>query len=164
MAKNNSNLNINEVFLNPRYSRLREQIVEYRFISDIIIEGLKVNKSIEVARSDHDSFGYDLILKNNKQTRFIQVKCKANSGKNNRWDIHRSLISSKEGFVVLILVDFKHEWNNLNLTYYISKKTKGNIKEIMDNDSKNRSDIFCEIQKHNFKECSLKNMIFTLFK
>lgn len=82
-------------------SRLREQIVEYKFLSDLLLSFASKGIKLEIQRSEHDSFGYDIVLKIGEEIRFVQMKAKLGSGSTPRWTIHKSLIQNPFGTVIV---------------------------------------------------------------
>ncbi|MBF9018624.1 MULTISPECIES: hypothetical protein [unclassified Oceanispirochaeta] len=103
-------------------SKYQEQIVEYKFISDLMINLAYADKRLEVMRVHTDAFGYDLILKVDDNVKFIQLKSRKKDGKANYWDVHKSLLKQENGFVLIIFYELKN--NELILQYHYLNKMK----------------------------------------
>ncbi|MHA2135227.1 MAG: hypothetical protein ACW99J_15305 [Candidatus Thorarchaeota archaeon] len=70
----------------PQY---REQIVEYRFLSELIQYLASKGRRLEILRVHTDSFGYDLVLKVDDITKYVQLKSVKMGGKAASWDAKR---------------------------------------------------------------------------
>lgn len=97
-------------------SKLQEAIAEYAFLKDLLLDGARNNKKILISRSDFDAFGYDVLAQIEGSSRIVKLQLKATNGKNNVWDIHKSLIEDESGNVVLIKI--KGESNCVVFEYY----------------------------------------------
>ncbi|MHA2265972.1 MAG: hypothetical protein ACXAEN_26560, partial [Candidatus Thorarchaeota archaeon] len=83
----------------PQY---REQIVEYRFLSELIQYLASKGRRLEILRVHTDSFGYDLVLKVDDITKYVQLKSVKMGGKAASWDVHKSLLQNENGVFVLV--------------------------------------------------------------
>ncbi len=96
-------------------SKYQEQIVEYKFASELMICLAYLGKKLELMRVHTDAFGYDLILKVGVVTKYVQLKSKKDTGKAQYWDVHKSLLKNKDGIIIVILYEFAR--NDLQLKY-----------------------------------------------
>lgn len=106
-------------------SRYQEQIIEYKFLSDLMIGLAYMNKELEILRVHNDSFGYDLILKVNEVIKYVQLKSRIKSGKAQYWDIHKTLLNNVNGIILIIYYEFNNqniilEYNYLDYSKYLS--------------------------------------------
>lgn len=85
---------------NPVNSKSQEKFVEYHFLKDLILEAASKNERVAISRSDFDAFGFDILLGKNEQ--FVLVQLKAFSGKARLWDVHKSILESDNGRIVLV--------------------------------------------------------------
>ncbi len=74
-----------------------------------------LNKKLELLRVHTDAFGYDLILKVDDVIKYVQLKSRVINGRANYWDVHKSLLSSKQGVVLVVFYSLKDK--ELQLTY-----------------------------------------------
>lgn len=94
-----------EFFNQPENSKVQEQFAEYFFLKDFIEEAANENYKVSVSRADYDSFGFDLLLERYHRGKWqsVRVQMKARSGKKSGgWDVHRSLLTSADGRIVLV--------------------------------------------------------------
>ena len=131
---------------NNNNSKLREQTVEYKFLFELLEYSASIGKSVEIARVEHDTFGYDVILKVDDVVRFVQLKSKIKSGKTPSWDIHKSLIENVNGTVILLMI--KYSESTISLDYRILDQAKRN-KIILQDPKKDNSDK-CRIKIGDF--------------
>lgn len=96
-------------------TKLRELVAEYRMLGDLALHAAVMGKELQIARLEHDTFGYDVILKVDHSIKFVQLKSRMLDGKCARWDIHRTLIENPSGTVVLLLIDYKID--SISLSY-----------------------------------------------
>jgi len=96
-------------------SKYQEQIIEYKFISELMSYLLFKNKKLEILRVHTDSFGYDLILKVDEKIRYVQLKSRIKYGRAQYWDVHKSLLRDDSGRVIIVF--FSLENRKLSLTY-----------------------------------------------
>lgn len=84
----------------------REQTIEYMFLSDLTRCLASAGKKLEILKPHTDAFGYDLVLKVDKNLKYVQLKSVKETGKATRWDVHKSLLEHKSGTVILIIIDY----------------------------------------------------------
>jgi len=108
-------------------SKYQEQIVEYKFVSELMISLAYMNKKLELLRVHTDAFGYDLILKVNDVIRYVQLKSRSLKGKARYWDVHKSLLSSNQGVVLVIFYTLKNKELQLAYNYLDFKKYNDTI-------------------------------------
>lgn len=114
--------NIQSFLEADRRSKLREQIVEYKFLSELFIYCASQNKELELLKSEHDSFGYDVVLKVGSHIKYIQLKSKKAEGKTAIWNIRKSLVKNNNGSVILIEIEYGD--TNIELGYRILDENK----------------------------------------
>jgi hypothetical protein len=103
-------------------SKLREQITEYKFLTELFTFCASQKRVLELLKAEHDSFGYDLILKIGKLTKYVQLKSKKLGGKTSIWNVRKSLLSNENGTVILLEIDYSG--SELNLMYGILDESK----------------------------------------
>lgn len=155
------------------HSMLRELIVEYLFIGELLRECWRVGVTdVEVLRSDTDSFGYDLVLSRGPISRHVQLKTSRYDAKTDKQKISLSLASKPSGCVIWILITDKLEFRSFLwfggppgkplpeiIDKPIAKHTKG-TSEGAKNDRLNHR----EIKRKEFEtEDSLKGILDRLF-
>lgn len=59
---------------NPELSVYRESLIEHMFIADLVQAGWTTGKMIQVAKSEIDAWGYDIILSCGPVVRYVQMK------------------------------------------------------------------------------------------
>ena len=84
-------------------------------LGDLAVHAAVKGKELQIARLEHDTFGYDVILKVDGVTKFVQLKSRTLDGKAAQWDIHRTLIENPNGTVVLLLIEYKSD--SVSLSY-----------------------------------------------
>jgi hypothetical protein len=89
-------------------------------LGDLALHAAVKGKELQIARLEHDTFGYDVILKVDGSIKFVQLKSRMLDGKAARWDIHRTLIENPNGTVVLLLIDYKID--SIALSYRTMKE------------------------------------------
>ncbi len=97
-------------------SKLQENFAEYKFLSDLIENGIKNNKTVLISRSDFDDFGYDVLAQIEGTDRMIKIQLKTFQGKANVWDIHKTIIKDPDATVIVMKVS--GDENALNIEYY----------------------------------------------
>jgi len=129
-------------------SKLREQIVEYRILTDLLLYAASIGKKLEISRTEHDSFGYDAILKIENTVRYVQFKSRRKSGRNRIWDVHKSLLRDQNGTVILALIEYKEK--DILLEYLVLDDTKRS--KILDSSPKRKrlNEYKCKVQKGDF--------------
>jgi hypothetical protein len=98
-------------------AKYQEQVIEYKFLSDLMLSLAKTEKKLELLRVQTDSFGYDVILKVDHIVRFIQLKSRVSCGRAQYWDVHKSLLEQKDGRIVVIFFDITDDGLILNYNY-----------------------------------------------
>lgn len=92
--------------LHSSHSSFREKLLEHLFIAELLKKSWKTGRcDIEVAKSEVDSKGYDLIVEAEGTLRHIQLKSTKLGGKAANQKIHQSLSSKPSGCVVWIFFD-----------------------------------------------------------
>ncbi|MEO8589880.1 MAG: hypothetical protein ABI432_10955 [Flavobacteriales bacterium] len=85
-------------------SRSQEQLVEYTFLRDFIVEAARKDLTPFIGRGDFDAFGFDLILGLKENGSMVKVQMKAFNGKTRVWDVHRALVENG-GQVVVVKIE-----------------------------------------------------------
>jgi hypothetical protein len=89
-----------------RHSKLREQIIEHVFVSDLLRRLWQLDIfDVEVLRSEFDAGGYDVAISLGEIVRFIQLKTLTLGGKRRDFNIALKLARRIGGCVVVIEVD-----------------------------------------------------------
>ena len=125
-------------------TKLRELVAEYRMLGDLAVCAAAKGKELQIARLEHDTFGYDVILKVQGVTKFVQLKSRTRDGMAAHWDIHRTLIENPNGTVVLLLIEYKT--GSISLSYRTMKE-------------QNRQDILKQtpiLERDDDKKCKIK--------
>jgi len=143
-------------------SKYQEQIIEYKFVSELMIELAFENKKLELMRVHTDSFGYDLILKVNDQVKYVQLKSRKLDGRANYWDVHRSLLQQENGFVLIIFYSFNKNDLQLEYNYLDLNKYKSTLEEAPK--YKKDKELYCKVSKKDLiKVDSIKELTDVLF-
>ncbi|WP_370401287.1 hypothetical protein [Sulfitobacter sp. JB4-11] len=87
------------------YSSIREEYIEYVFLSEICSNAWAADKFISIARSQTDAFGYDVILTCDGMSRHVQLKAMAEGGKASFQKVNTGLSKAPSGCVVWLIVD-----------------------------------------------------------
>lgn len=104
--------------------KIQESIAEYAFLKDLLIDGIRNEKSVIISRSDFDAFGFDILAQVEGSENPYKIQLKAYNGKAKVWDIHRSLLKDCFGIVVVIKVSENN--NQLNFEYRVLSEEKRN--------------------------------------
>ena len=92
--------------LHSSHSSFREKLLEHLFIAELLKKSWKTGRcDIEVANSEVDSKGYDLIVEAEGILWHIQLKSTMLGGKAANQKIHQSLSSKPSGCVVWMFFD-----------------------------------------------------------
>ena len=84
-------------------SGLREKIIEYLFIGDLLrCLWRQGSRDIEVLRADVDKAGYDIVLNSNGVLRHVQFKSSYQDAKTSRVSININLAQKPSGCVIWI--------------------------------------------------------------
>lgn len=143
-------------------SKYQEQIIEYKFVSELMINLALIDKKLEIMRVHTDSFGYDLILKVEDHVKYIQLKSRKSDGKANYWDIHKSLLQNDNGFVLIIFFNFEKKDLKLEYNYLDFSNYQVTLNESPKN--KNDKERYCKVsKKHLIAVDSIKELINVLF-
>lgn len=89
------------------HSSFRENMIEHLFIGELLKLSWKEDCSLEIARSEVDNGGYDLIAELNGIVRHIQLKASSTVAATSRQSININLARKQSGCVVWILYDEK---------------------------------------------------------
>lgn len=154
--KNDSQENIISFFKKSNNSRIQEKFAEYCFLKDLIFESAFYDERIDIARSDVDTFGYDLIISkqdtNSTKTIFVQLKARRANNNNPILNIHSKFIESESARIILI----RFKDNPHTPEYYMYKKTEQNMPK------KKKKDDRCSINLSQLKP--ITGNLFELFK
>ena len=116
------------------HSSYFEKLVEHLFIADILQTAwLKGEKQIEIARSEIDNSGYDLILECNNIIRHVQLKSSEISATTNTQNINIKLADKPGGCVVWIFRQSNNKKNNFSLQYRFFGNVAGEKLPLLDN-------------------------------
>lgn len=143
----------------PQY---REQIVEYKFLSELIQHLASMGKELEILRVHSDSFGYDLVLKVDYTMRYVQLKSVKRGGRTAGWDVHKSLVRNEDGTFILVVIDYVDR--GMSLKYRILKEN--NRPTVLKKEPKRKSnpEKYCRITKgHLHDEESIDGLASRLF-
>ncbi len=142
--------------------KYREQIIEYKFVSELMIRLAYENKKLELMRVHTDSFGYDLILKVDEDIKYVQIKSRKKEGRANYWDVHKSLLQQNNGFVLIIFFDFIKDdiWLEYN---YLDRNKYGNTIKAEPKYKKDKIR-YCKVSKKDLIHVdSIQKLIYVLF-
>ena len=89
------------------HSSFRENMIEHMFIGELLKLSWKEDCSLEIARSEVDNGGYDLIAELNGIVRHIQLKASSAVAATSRQSININLTRKRSGCIVWILYDEK---------------------------------------------------------
>jgi len=152
------------------HASFRQKLVEHLFIGELLkISWASGRCSLEVARPEVDSQGYDLIIEENGFIRHIQLKASHKSASTPSQKVHTALASKPSGCIVWIYFDEQTSELGPFLffgaepgkplpdisDFRIAKHTKGNAQGV-----KNERPDIIVINKGQFISC---NDIWSLF-
>lgn len=128
-------------------SKYQEQIIEYKFVSELMISLAFIGKKLEVLRVHTDAFGYDLVLKVDESIKYLQLKSRKLDGNAQYWDVYKSLLSTNQGIILVIF--YSLEENDLKLFYNYLDFNKYN--ETINTEPKYKKDTkkYCKVSKKN---------------
>lgn len=133
-------------------SKYQEQIVEYKFLSELMIALAFIDKKLEILRVHTDSFGYDLILKVDDKIKFVQIKSCKKYGSTKSWNIHKSLLKNDNGIVLVISYIFEGE--SFILNYNLLKETK--YQSCLDRAARKKDTLkYCQVKINDCKKVSI---------
>lgn len=89
------------------HSSFRENMIEHLFIGELLKLSWKEDCSLEIARSEVDNGGYDLIAELNGIVRHIQLKASSTVAATSRQSININLARKQSGCIIWILYDEK---------------------------------------------------------
>jgi len=105
-------------------STYRANFVNFRFIYDLMrVVGVRGDKLDVLLSQSGDSFGYDLVLRCNGKTRYVQMKVKKEDGQDG-WEVHQSLKLDPDGFLVVVELTFNLDKDNVILKYRVWDRGK----------------------------------------
>jgi len=87
------------------HSSEREEYVEYILLAQLCAHGWERNRFVEVARTNTDAQGYDLVLSCNGIIRHVQLKASKTAGRTASQKINTALADKPGGCVIWMLVD-----------------------------------------------------------
>ena len=126
-------------------SKYQEQIIEYKFVSELMISLAFIGKKLEVLRVHTDAFGYDLVLKVDETIKYLQLKSRKLDGNAQYWDVHKSLLSTNQGIILVIF--YSLEENDLKLFYNYLDFNKYNETINTEPKYKNDTEKYCKVSK-----------------
>ncbi|MCI5044762.1 MAG: hypothetical protein MRY72_08700 [Aquisalinus sp.] len=89
-----------------RYSSLRERVVEHIFVGELLRSLWLTEKfDIEVAKSEVDNAGHDLVLESQGTLRHLQLKSSFTGAKTNKVSINTRLAKKPSGCVIWIFFE-----------------------------------------------------------
>lgn len=89
-----------------RYSTFREKLIEHLFIGELLrISWLRGDCSLEVAKPEVDSRGYDVIVERQGVVRHIQLKASHHAAAARSQKLHVGLTEKPSGCVVWVQFD-----------------------------------------------------------
>ncbi len=88
-----------------RHSSTREEYVEYILLAELCSLGWARDRMIEVARTQTDAQGYDLVLACDGVIRHVQMKASKAGGRTATQNINVALATKPGGCVVWVVVD-----------------------------------------------------------
>jgi hypothetical protein len=89
-----------------RFSTYREKLIEHLFIGDLLkASWLSGERSLEVAKPEVDSRGYDVIIERNGMVRHIQLKTSHRTASAANQKVHIGLGEKPAGCVIWIMFD-----------------------------------------------------------
>ncbi len=97
------------------HSSVREQYIEYGFISDVCKEMWKRGYAVDILHCHTDLSGYDVLFEANGIQRHVQLKSSYNGGNTSRQKINLKLGEKPSGCVIWIRFDE----DTLNQTSYL---------------------------------------------
>jgi hypothetical protein len=98
---------MNESEKSSIHSSFRENMIEHLFIGELLKLSWKEDCSLEIARSEVDNGGYDLIAELNGIVRHIQLKASSTVAATSRQSVNINLARKRSGCIVWILYDEK---------------------------------------------------------
>lgn len=142
-----SNMNNPNTNLDYMESSFRKKMLEHIFISELMQEAwFKHHTTIEILKSELDSFGYDLVLEYNGVVRYVQLKSSKKNASTARQTVNINLASKPGGCVIWLQFEENINLNRAEISYKffesnfyaklsldkfdIGKHTKGNADEI----------------------------------
>ncbi|CAG0949002.1 hypothetical protein METP3_00077 [Methanosarcinales archaeon] len=126
-------------------SKYQEQLIEYKFVSELMISLAFLGKKLEVLRVHTDAFGYDLILKVDEKIKYVQLKSRKLDGKAKYWNVHKSLLSNNQGIILVIF--YSLEKNDLKLFYNYLDFNKYNETKNTEPKYKKDHEKYCKVSK-----------------
>ena len=128
-------------------SKYQEQIIEYNFVSELMVSLAFKGKKLEVLRVHTDAFGYDLILKVEDNIRYVQLKSRKLKGNAQYWNVHKSLLSTDQGVVIVIFYSLENDELKLYYNYLDFNKYNETINAAPKYNKNN--EIYCKVSKKN---------------
>ena len=99
-------------------SSFREKLLEHVFVSDLLQEAwLNRHETVEVLRSEVDSFGYDLVLECNGVIRHVQLKSSRADSHTAQQTVNIKLAEKPSGCVVWLLFEEDTKSRRVKLDY-----------------------------------------------
>lgn len=100
------------------YSSFFEKLVEHLFLSELLQEAyLGRGWRVEVARSEVDASGFDLVLEANGVTRHVQLKSSRQAARTEGQNVHVNLLRKASGCVIWVFRSHDPERNRFDLEY-----------------------------------------------
>lgn len=89
-----------------RFSTFREKLIEHLFLGELLrLSWQRGECSLEVAKPEVDSRGYDVIIERDGVVRHVQLKASSRGGATSRQTIHVGLAGKPAGCVIWIQFD-----------------------------------------------------------
>jgi hypothetical protein len=149
------------------HSSLREKVIEHKFISDVLsFLWSKRIYDVEIAKSEIDNAGYDVIITANKKTRYIQLKSSQKKVKS--FPINLRLWEKENPFVIWIMISepIKIDEQMQFIYYYASLKninTNSLDTAINPRGKKPRPNIKVLPTSNNFTQVTISELLKKLF-
>lgn len=89
------------------HSSIREEYVEYVFLGELCSFAWEAGRFVEIARSNTDAFGYDVILTSGGIVRHVQLKATHEGGRAAHQNINANLSKAPSGCVIWMYVEGK---------------------------------------------------------
>lgn len=105
-------------------SSYREKMIEHMFVAELLkYDWLHKGCTLEIASSEVDNSGHDIIAKKENIIRHIQLKASLVDGSTSKHNIHQDLRNKPAGCVVWVL--FSENKSELKIEQYFFFGTKG---------------------------------------
>lgn len=123
-------------------SKYREKLIEHAFSKDLLISAANKCKDVFIARSQSDMLGNVTMIQNKQPRKIRVIKLKVYNESARIWSVHRQLLSSASGQVILVKIEEKD--GSLDFQYFMFDKKQ--LKETLSQ----------PVQKTNPENCRTK--------